>query len=110
MKVPPRPALALAFALLAGAAQADLPRESAVPGGVVLIDIAKTTTTGTAAEAPPAVTFDGKLILETPSSLALKGRRPFDLPRKASRVACETALRCPADLRRVARRAVRFFV
>ncbi|NBU25742.1 MAG: M23 family metallopeptidase [Gammaproteobacteria bacterium] len=66
MKVPPRPALALALALLAGAAQADLPRESAVPGGVVLIDIAKTTTTGTAAEAPPAVTFDGKRVMVLP--------------------------------------------
>jgi biotin carboxyl carrier protein len=68
--------LGLAFALcaLAGAAFADLPRQSAVPGGVVLIDIpdaAAAAGAGTGAgagteaaqPAPPAVTFEGKRVM-----------------------------------------------
>lgn len=58
MRHAPRPALALAVALLAGAAHADLPRESAVPGGVVLIEIAD--------PAPPAVSFEGKRVMVVP--------------------------------------------
>jgi murein DD-endopeptidase MepM/ murein hydrolase activator NlpD len=51
---------ALALALLAGSARADLPRQSAVPGGVVLIDIPAA---GAAAAAPPTVTFEGKRVM-----------------------------------------------
>ena len=60
--------LGFAFALcaLSGAALADLPRQSAVPGGVVLIDIPDTAAAAgaSAAEpAPPAVTFEGKRVM-----------------------------------------------
>ena len=60
MRHPPRPAfaVALALALLAGTARAELPRESAVPGGVVLIEIAD--------PAPPAVSFGGKRVMVLP--------------------------------------------
>jgi len=54
---------ALALALLTGVAHADLPRQSAVPGGVVLIDIPAAATGGGAATAPPAVTFEGKRVM-----------------------------------------------
>jgi murein DD-endopeptidase MepM/ murein hydrolase activator NlpD len=53
----------LALALSVGAAQADLPRQSAVPGGVVLIDIPGTAIPGTA---PPAVSFEGKRVMVLP--------------------------------------------
>jgi murein DD-endopeptidase MepM/ murein hydrolase activator NlpD len=48
----------LALALSVGAAQADLPRQSAVPGGVVLIDLPGT--------APPTVTFEDKRVMVMP--------------------------------------------
>jgi murein DD-endopeptidase MepM/ murein hydrolase activator NlpD len=48
----------LALALSVGAAQAELPRQSAVPGGVVLIDIPGT--------APPTVSFEGKRVMVLP--------------------------------------------
>lgn len=55
----PRPAriFALSLALLMGIAHAGLPRQSAVPGGVVLIDIPD------AGTQPPAVTFEGKRVM-----------------------------------------------
>jgi hypothetical protein len=53
----------LALALSVSAAQADLPRQSAVPGGVVLIDIPGTAIRGTA---PPAVSFEGKRVMVLP--------------------------------------------
>jgi murein DD-endopeptidase MepM/ murein hydrolase activator NlpD len=53
----------LALALSVGAAQADLPRQSAVPGGVVLIDIPGTAIPGTA---QPAVSFEGKRVMVLP--------------------------------------------
>lgn len=63
-------ALILAVAPRAGAAGADLPRQSAVPGGVVLIDIPALPG---AAEAPdattrtaPAVTFEGRRVMVLP--------------------------------------------
>lgn len=70
MRHPPRNALVLALALLAGTAQADLPRQSAVPGGVVLIDLPAPATTGgaqgAAAIAPPAVSFEGRRVMVRP--------------------------------------------
>jgi len=67
-RIPLLPALTLA--LLAGAAHADLPRQSAVPGGVVLIDIPDVATRADgadhndgAAAAAPAVTFEGKRVM-----------------------------------------------
>jgi murein DD-endopeptidase MepM/ murein hydrolase activator NlpD len=48
----------LALALSVSAAQADLPRQSAVPGGVVLIDLPST--------AQPTVTFEDKRVLVMP--------------------------------------------
>ena len=58
-RIPLLPALTLA--LLAGAAHADLPRQSAVPGGVVLIDIPDAVRGDGAAQ--PAVTFEGKRVM-----------------------------------------------
>ena len=54
---------ALALALLTGVAHADLPRQSAVPGGVVLIDIPDRVGAQDAADVPPAVTFEGKRVM-----------------------------------------------
>lgn len=70
-RTPPSSMLALAIALapLAGAAHADLPRQSAVPGGVALIEIPDAATNGGdgavrgAAAAAPAVTFEGKRVM-----------------------------------------------
>lgn len=62
-------ALALALALLAGTARADLPRQSAVPGGVVLIEIPDAAAAGTGSAvrrdgaAAPMVTFEGKRVM-----------------------------------------------
>ena len=62
-----RAPLLSALALLAGTAHADLPRPSAVPGGVVLIDIPDATTradgTTRGDGAAPAVTFEGKRVM-----------------------------------------------